>query len=161
MRAAALPADEVAHSTLERKLTGLKLPPESGSATSSVAGVLIGKKYVFPDNEAALESIELESADKDRVVFKLKGRGAAQRMECPYDRWWKGELAIGGTPNQLSAVSGAWLEKDVYGITIFFYETPHSLSLKLHFDGDQLFLDAESNVAFGPTRKPQLVGKAE
>jgi len=30
----------------------------------------------------------------------------------------------------------------------------------LKFDGDQLVLDSELNVNFGPTKAPQLVGKA-
>jgi len=33
--------------------------------------------------------------------------------------------------------------------------------LTLKFDGDQLMLDSETNVAFGPTKRPQLIGRAE
>jgi hypothetical protein len=33
--------------------------------------------------------------------------------------------------------------------------------LKLKFEGDQVILDSETNVAFGPTKRPQLVGRAD
>ena len=40
------------------------------------------------------------------------------------------------------------------------YETPFYSTLAFRFDGDRLLLDAEHNVAFGPTKLPQLVGQA-
>jgi hypothetical protein len=33
--------------------------------------------------------------------------------------------------------------------------------LTLKFNDDQVTLDAEANVAFGPTKRPQLIGRAE
>ena len=42
-----------------------------------------------------------------------------------------------------------------------FYETPFMTKAILKFKGDTLTFDSESNVAFGPTKQPQLVGKAE
>jgi len=40
------------------------------------------------------------------------------------------------------------------------YQTPFYSSLVFKFDGDRLVFDAEHNVAFGPTKLPQLVGQA-
>jgi hypothetical protein len=31
----------------------------------------------------------------------------------------------------------------------------------LTFEGDQLLLDSEANVAFGPTKRPRLIGKVD
>jgi hypothetical protein len=47
-----------------------------------------------------------------------------------------------------------------YVAKICFHETPHHLTLRMRFSGDGLFLDAEYNVAFGPTKLPQLIGRA-
>ena len=41
------------------------------------------------------------------------------------------------------------------------YETPFHTTLTLTFNGDQITLDSEVNVAFGPTKRPQLIGRAE
>jgi hypothetical protein len=40
------------------------------------------------------------------------------------------------------------------------YQTPFYSTLSLRFDGDRLLFDSEHNVAFGPTKLPQLIGKA-
>ena len=53
------------------------------------------------------------------------------------------------------------LPEGVYEAKLSFYETPFALTLALRFSGDDLTYDSEYNVAFGPTRQPQLVGRAE
>jgi hypothetical protein len=40
------------------------------------------------------------------------------------------------------------------------YETPYHTTLTLKFAGDKITLDSEANVAFGPTKRPQLTGQA-
>ena len=39
-------------------------------------------------------------------------------------------------------------------------ETPFHSTLAFRFEGDRLLLDSEHNIAFGPTKLPQLVGQA-
>jgi len=41
------------------------------------------------------------------------------------------------------------------------YETPFHITLTVKFNGDQMTLDSEANVAFGPTKRPQLTGRIE
>jgi hypothetical protein len=64
-------------------------------------------------------------------------------------------------PDEPTAVSFAWSADDTCVIKLCAYETPFNTTLTLKFDGDQLTLDSEANVAFGPTRFPQLIGRAE
>jgi hypothetical protein len=58
------------------------------------------------------------------------------------------------------AASGAWTAENVFTVKLAPYETPFYSTLALRFDGDQLLLDTEHNVAFGPTKLQQLVGQA-
>jgi hypothetical protein len=58
------------------------------------------------------------------------------------------------------AASGAWTADDVFTVKLALYETPFYSTLALRFDGNRLLLDAEHNVAFGPTKLPRLVGRA-
>jgi len=44
-------------------------------------------------------------------------------------------------------------------VKLVLYQTPFYSSLNFKFDGDRLLFDAEHNVAFGPTKLPQLVGR--
>ena len=37
-------------------------------------------------------------------------------------------------------------------------ETPYYSTLNFKFDGNRLLFDSEHNVAFGPTKLPQLIG---
>jgi hypothetical protein len=64
-------------------------------------------------------------------------------------------------PDEPTAGSFAWTSNDTCVIKLCAYETPFHTTFTLKFDGDQLTLDSEANVAFGPTKRPQLVGRAE
>jgi hypothetical protein len=46
-------------------------------------------------------------------------------------------------------------------VKLCLYETPYYATLKMRFEGDQLFYDAQTNVGFRSTQAPQLVGRAE
>ena len=41
------------------------------------------------------------------------------------------------------------------------YETPFQTTFTLKFEGEQVTLNSEANVSFGPTKQPQLAGRAE
>jgi hypothetical protein len=46
-------------------------------------------------------------------------------------------------------------------IKLCFYETPFTITVRLKFSGKELQYHSESNVGFGSTKEPQLVGKAK
>lgn len=56
--------------------------------------------------------------------------------------------------------SGVWTQKDTFTITARAYETPFCYTIVLKFTGDQVTVDVDANVGFGPQKLPQLVGKA-
>ena len=87
--------------------------------------------------------------------------GQEQRIACGAGAWTKGRFSFGPMFPGPAAASGAWVGEDTYKARICFYETPFLLTLTLKFEGEKLLVDAESNVGFGVTRIPQLVGKAE
>ena len=84
-----------------------------------------------------------------------------QKIPCGSGKWEKGRLAYGTFPEQPAAASGAWTSDDTFTAKICFYETPFCVTMALKFSGGQLLCDTSSNVGFGPTTQPQLVGKAE
>jgi len=61
--------------------------------------------------------------------------------------------------NPLIAASGAWTATDTFTVKIILYETPFYSTLNFKFDGDRLLIDSEQNVAFGPTKLSQLIGR--
>ncbi|HVQ31850.1 MAG TPA: serine hydrolase [Vicinamibacteria bacterium] len=157
----ALAADAAGRQKLERKLAGLTLKPVEGVASSSGAPSGVGRKYLFPANDQKLESLALEGGPADAVTLVARFAGAEQRIACGRGAWRKGRLAFGALPEQPVAASGAWSAEGIYTAKVWFYETPFAVTLSLRFSGNDLVVDSEYNVAFGPTKQPQLVGHAE
>jgi hypothetical protein len=87
-------------------------------------------------------------------------------IPCGYQEWKKGRAPLFGGrlaqfPDEPMAGTFAWSADDTCVLKFCAYETPFQLTLKLKFDGDQMTLDSEANVAFGPTKRPQLIGRVE
>ena len=53
-------------------------------------------------------------------------------------------------------MAGKWLET----LKLIAPQTPYYSTLTFRFDGERLILDGEYNVSFGPTKLPQLEGRA-
>jgi hypothetical protein len=159
MRPESLPPDEDSRRKLEQTLVGLRLPPQKGSASPAQVS---GKKFVFPSNNRKIEAIALEGdGQSNAMTLVARIDGVERRISCGAGSWTKGKVALGPLfPEQPAAASGAWVGDDTFKARICFYETPFIVTMTLKFAGDRLFLDSESNVGFGPTRQPQLVGKA-
>jgi hypothetical protein len=160
MKPAPLPADAEGRKRLEGALAGLRVRMPEGAATSPAAAGVTGKRFAFPANEQKLESIALEPGANGAVTLVARYEGGERRLEIGRGEWRKGRLALGMQPEQPVAASGAWTAPDTYTAKICFYETPFAVTLTLRFAGDQLTYDSEYNVAFGPTKQPQLVGVA-
>jgi len=159
MKSSSLAPDDEARKQLEHRLKGLSLRPQEGSGSPAKVS---GKKYLFPANERKLEAITLESDGKDSpVTVVTRFNGVEQRIVCGRGAWQRGRAAWGPLPERPAAASGAWTEDDTFMAKLCFYETPFTITVSLKFSGQELRFNSQSNVGFGPTKQPQLVGKAE
>jgi CubicO group peptidase (beta-lactamase class C family) len=156
MQSSLLTADEQASKQLEHKLKSLSLRPQEGSGSPASVS---GKKYVFPANEQKLETIRLEGDGAVTLVARFNG--VEQRIVCGHGAWQKGNAAWGPIREQAVAASGAWTGDNTFTAKLCFYETPFILTIHLTFSGNELRYSPQSNVGFGRTRQPELVGKAE
>ena len=162
MRAAALPANDAAREKLERALADLRLRPQPGTASSPRSAEVRGKRYRFPaDDSSMIDAIGLDTDGAGNVTLLVQRQGVEQRVACAHAGWQEGRLTLGALPEQPVAASGAWVAHDTYVAKLCLYETPHCLTVKLQFTGDQVLLDAEYNVAFGPTQQPQRTGRIQ
>lgn len=154
-----LEAAPEADQALQRFLGQLVMPMPQGAASTPMAQSVLGREYRFPANAAGIEAITLrESGDRDETVLIMCRGGKEQSAVCGHGRWVPGQMTVANFPEKEVACSGGWTSADTYTAKICFRETPHCLTLKLNFHDDTLTLDAEMNVAFGPTKQPQLVG---
>jgi CubicO group peptidase (beta-lactamase class C family) len=159
MKPSPLPADDAAARKLEHTLKSLSLPtPEGSGPVVKVSG----KKYIFAANNRKLEAITLENNAKDGPVTLIaRCDGVERHITCGRGSWQKGRIAWGQLPEQPVAASGAWTANDTFTAKLCFYETPFIVTIRLKFAGQELQCDSEANVSFGPTKEPQLTGKAE
>ncbi|MHC4520598.1 MAG: serine hydrolase domain-containing protein, partial [Planctomycetota bacterium] len=158
-----LAPDEAARAKLERRLRGLSLRPVEGAGSGAA---VLGKTYVFGANERKLETITLEDAGDGAVTLAARLDGVERRITCGRGAWQKGRmawgrLAWGRLSEQPAAASGGWTAGDTFTARLCFYETPYVFTVRLRFVGEELQFNAEANVAFGPTKEPQLTGRVE
>ena len=162
-----LPADSASAQQLKDKLTHLEVRPAQGSAKSSSADKVLNRKFVFPTNDQRLESLALASSDSGKsLTLTARMEGKEITIPCGFHEWKRGRSPLMGGrlaqfPDEPTAGSFAWSADDTCVIKLCAYETPFHTTLTLKFNGDQLTLDSEANVAFGPTKRPQLIGRAE
>ena len=158
MKSSALAPDDEAAQKLQQTLKGLtvRLPESSGEPAK-----ISGKKYVFPANDRKLEAITLERDAADgHETLVTRVDGVEQRIVCGRGKWQTGQVAWGTLPQQPAAAAGGWTN-DTFTAKICFYETPFIVTVRLKFSGDELTFNSETNVGFGRTKQPELVGKLQ
>ncbi len=172
LKSSPLAPDEAGRKKLEHTLKSLSLRPVEGKGSPAKVS---GRKYAFAPNERKLEAIRLESNGNNNVVTLVaRCDGVEQRISCGAGVWQKGRIGFpnaanrglgpltwGRLPEQPVAASGAWTTDDTFTAKLCLYETPFIVTIRLKFSGQELQCDSEANVGFGPTREPQLTGRAE
>jgi len=153
-----MPVDEETTTRLKQTLKRLSIRPQEGTG----APVKVSDKtYLFPTNDRKLEAVRLETDRNDGVVTLVaRYDGREQRVACGRGNWEKGRVAWATFPEQAVAASGAWTDDDTFTAKLCFYETPFINTVRLQFAGEELTFRSESNVGFGPTSQPPLVGSS-
>jgi CubicO group peptidase (beta-lactamase class C family)/predicted glycoside hydrolase/deacetylase ChbG (UPF0249 family) len=167
MKAKPLPEDVAAVRKLKEKLAGLTVRIPSGQATVPLAAKITGRWYEFPQNDRGIKAAALDF-NLGSPTLLLRTAGGETRTPIGVGSWTKSRdgfangldrfLSVPARP--VIAASGAWTADDVFTVKLVPYETPFYSTLAFRFEGDRLLLDAEHNVAFGPTKLPQLIGQA-
>jgi len=165
MKSEPLQANSSDSQELSKKLSRLKVRTPQGSMTSPLATKAL--KFMFPDNDQKIETLSLSSSDSGKtLMLNVQRDGRKFVIPCGYDEWKRSKAPflvgrLSQLPDQPVAGAFAWPTDDTCVIKLCAYETPHHQTFTLKFDGGQVTLDSEVNVAFGPTKRPQLIGRAE
>ncbi len=111
-------------------------------------------------------TIQLDYTSWDLFCQRLPGRNC---LVCDCVLWGPLRLChaerrrtcgtCAGLPPFLS--SGAWTTNDTFIAKLCRYETPFIVTIRLKLSGQELQYDGEANVSLGPTKEPQLTGRAE
>lgn len=153
-----LPPNAESQSQLEKKLKSLTLPPQTGTAK---APDVYGRKYLFPENEAKLQSIQLQPGEANGDVTIIATiDGTEHRTSYRPGEWIKGTAVWGSLTPKPVATSGAWTADDTYTAKLCLYETPFTVTATLKFTKDELEYRAQQNLNFGPKAVVQFRGTA-
>ncbi len=154
-----LPANESEREKLQGALKNLAVRTADGSRSSPIAARISGKEFLLPSNSQKLESVALESPTTGEQTLNLKVAGARYRIPCGFKTWRNSRGAFGAMKEQPVSASGAWNSEDTYAVKLCFYETPTYVNVTVKFGGDEVALNSEYNVAFGPTKQPEIKGQ--
>ncbi|MFT5122924.1 MAG: CubicO group peptidase (beta-lactamase class C family) [Kiritimatiellia bacterium] len=168
MKDAPLPPAPELQIQLSEKVRTLHLTPIAGEQENTGGLDPIAKVYVFQDNDKGLRTMSLRNY-KVGAYLVIENAHGEQLVPCGLGEWKPGKITfekqltqpVGGTNGAQSiSSSGAWTAPDRYVARLCFDETPFLLTMTLQFKGQQLFLNLESNVAFGQ-KKWQLTGQIQ
>ncbi|CAN5535050.1 hypothetical protein BH10CHL1_BH10CHL1_38260 [soil metagenome] len=163
---APLAEDQKAQTALGEKLASLAFVPVPGKASSPIAAKVTGQPYHFSiakDNaaewaEAQVEAISLDF-NQEGCILTVRDQRGEHQVVAGNGTWRKSVTTLIPRDKRRSAASGAWTTEDTYMIKICLYETPFCPTITCQFVDDQLIYNLQMNVGFGPTQRPQLVGR--
>ncbi|KAA3640460.1 MAG: class C beta-lactamase-related serine hydrolase [Bacteroidetes bacterium] len=154
-----LKQDEASFKALRKKTSNLKLYPVKGSETSSKAKEISGVTFALEPNDWGLKSIVFNLTDKEKsITFNTMGDN--YKIPVGIGEYRKGYFDFPQVGRQSVATSAGWIENDALQLMFFLDETPYGITAKVTFNGDQMKMEREFNVFFGPTKQRSLVGKA-
>lgn len=159
-------ADRATQKQLTDRLADLEIKPAAGNATASLASRAANRTYTFAANDQKLESLQLTTAVNGELQLTLRVNGREAKVACGHRQWRSGRGPFAGGyladfPDEPLAGTFGWTADDALQLKICAVETPYHLTLKLKFAGDNLTIDAETNVGFGATKRPTLTATAQ
>jgi len=167
----ALPADELSHQKLLKKLARLVLHAPKGKSTAPAARIVSGKTYNFDENPLGYKSISFTFTGKT-AALTLRDSFGRHSMTCGVDGWVLGKTTAlrevmphhGAHapvhPPRPVASSCTWTADDTLQLTARFYETPFYYILTCKFTGNDVEANLAVNVGFGDPQPVSLVGHA-
>ena len=158
MKKTPLPPDALAGPALKSKLKTLSLRPQAGTPSARVASGVSGKTYLFPANDDKVEAVTAEFGAEGAVLVIEEGRPGESHPV------WPRRVAQGLELRRERGVAEGrsqrcWTADDIFTARLAAYETPFIATMALQFKGDELLLNADTNVGFGQTKRPELVGR--
>jgi CubicO group peptidase (beta-lactamase class C family) len=164
MRPAPVRRNPAACEKLAEKLSCLALPAleKYGAPTSPVAGQVSGKRYLFKKNKSGVKAARLDF-EADGGHLTLWSESGEDHVALGSTEWKQGKTSLfqmRAAQNPVMA-NGRWIDGNTFVINLRFNTTPFSWTITCQFHGDTLALRAKTNVSFGPTKLPRLLGYQE
>lgn len=159
MRQIALRRNPRALERLQKKLASLQLPGVVGHKESPLTKAVSGATYVVKKNNAGVELVRFDF-NPDGCLFTLRDHSGEQRVHVGSELPMKdvtGLFLPGIMQTPVTSVA-AWKDENTFIMRLRFTQTPFNWIINCQFRGDSVILRAVTNVSFGPTKMPRLIG---
>jgi len=167
MSGGALPDDAAAQRALRAKLAALQVAMPSGRRTTALTARISRRWYELPANDRGIRAISLDLTSPSPALL-VRSTSGESRTPIGLGSWLRSrkgftngiDRLLSVAPDPEVAASGAWTADSVFTLKLVAPQTPFYSTLTFLFTGERLVLDSEHNVSFGPTKLPQLEGRA-
>jgi hypothetical protein len=110
-----------------------------------------------------IEAIALNFTESGCTI-SVKTAAGDETFPYGFGTWEKGQTSLFNNPELFGltpiVTSGAWTANDTFTMVVRLYETPFFQTLVCHFDGDELMIESQVNVAFESTKALLLTARA-
>jgi len=160
MQDAPLRENQKEQARLSEALGCLKYHPPAGRASSALEGQISGVKYLLEPNPARISTLRFDFQE-GLCTLTSTGEAGEGRVTCASGDWQMDETLLFNLNGETNPVAAGytWEAEDVLRLTLRFYTTPFVWTMTCRFTGDQVTVEAKTNVSFGPTEMPAFVGK--
>jgi CubicO group peptidase (beta-lactamase class C family) len=158
--ATALPDDAAAVAALAARLSSLAIAPPEGAPSSATSGRVTGRTYRLPRKSAGLTTVALDRRG-ERTTLVVADADGEHTIELGVGGWVRGRSSLLAEVETPIAAAGAWVDDAAYLARIIQSETAFSVTISLDFLGDEVTVNVEQNVSFGPTQLLHTVGRTD
>ena len=158
------PNDPV-HEQLKNNLETLRIPTVEGKRTSPLASTVFDKTYILKEDDSGKGSLKITSAqDSDLLTITMGEPEKPLTVQAGYTSWKTGRSPfpvgrLSDFKDEPAAGSYAWTDESTLVLKVCAVETPFHLTFEFTFKDDLVTIESESNVAFGPNKRPTLKGR--
>ena len=149
MQADALSNDTTAFANLQQKLNSLSMSKVEGNLQSGFQAAVSGKSFRFDKNDMGLELASLYFEDGERRI-EFQQNGNEMMVPIGQDDFASASINLPGMGTQKIATHGAWKSDNVFHLRTYMYETPFYDDHIFTFENDELTVELQRNVSFGP-----------
>ena len=152
----ALPNRKSDSMALKERLEALELGQVTDNPKRKSARSADSRQYILEENALGIESVRFAFDENPALI--VKDATGEHRMPIGTEGWLRNRVpSIGKLIERLPnaddvaiATNGAWTENDTFQFRMWLYESPFRVDVVARFSGDDVFLEVNRNVGFGP-----------
>jgi CubicO group peptidase (beta-lactamase class C family) len=166
LRPSPLQKNRKAEQALGETISKLAVPVAKGTATDATQSQYLNCEFRFTAPDSSIQNLVLSRSENHEMVVEITQDDQTLRFPAGHGEWKLGRIPLPqpmrySFPDEPVATTYGWENENTLNIKMCAIETPFHWNFRLTFKDDGVQLESETNVAFGPTKRPTLRGHAK